>query len=159
MSVANRKKALQKAYDEGVRRCPCCNIQLVWKSNSDKPQNNLVSIDHIVPSSKGGSNTLPNYYIMCRKCNHARSDGSFVDFVTSRGIGKDVAEMLYRSALQNSVRSIISRAFYSQKPENTKKLRKNLEIVISELSKIDPQEVEAIRNIIPISVNFKVAAQ
>jgi 5-methylcytosine-specific restriction endonuclease McrA len=62
-----KKNSLISAFDAGVRRCPICNVQLVWKSNTDSVQSNLATVDHIVPKSVGGSDTLGNMFVMCRK--------------------------------------------------------------------------------------------
>lgn len=102
-----KKTALVNAYQSGVRRCPCCNVQLVWKSNIDKPQVNLATIDHIVPKSIGGANTVDNMFVMCRKCNCDRGNKCFVEFVTGRGVSKIEAEKLYKNAHLVSVRGIL----------------------------------------------------
>ncbi len=38
----------------------------------------LMTKDHIVPKSKGGSNTLDNYQTMCYVCNQEKDDKVFV---------------------------------------------------------------------------------
>ena len=102
-----KKTALVNAYQSGVRRCPCCNVQLVWKSNTERPQVNLATIDHIVPKSIGGANTVDNLFVMCRKCNCDRGNKCFVEFVTGRGVSKLEAEKLYKNAHLVSVRGIL----------------------------------------------------
>lgn len=34
----------------------------------------LLTIDHIIPKSKGGSNTYINFQIMCKLCNELKAD-------------------------------------------------------------------------------------
>lgn len=34
----------------------------------------LFTKDHILPKSKGGTNTMDNYQIMCRICNEKKAD-------------------------------------------------------------------------------------
>ena len=34
----------------------------------------LLTIDHIVPKAKGGSDKKENYQLMCSPCNHKKSD-------------------------------------------------------------------------------------
>lgn len=34
----------------------------------------LMTMDHIIPKSKGGTKTLDNVQLMCEKCNHQKGD-------------------------------------------------------------------------------------
>jgi len=38
---------------------------------------NHPTVDHIVPSSQGGSSKMKNYAICCEQCNHDKSDMSY----------------------------------------------------------------------------------
>lgn len=40
----------------------------------------LLTIDHIIPKSKGGENTWQNMVTACKKCNNIKSDLSVEDF-------------------------------------------------------------------------------
>ena len=102
-----KKASLNAAYANGLRRCPCCNVQLVWKANLDNIQKNLATVDHMVARSYGGPDTTANMYVMCRKCNEDRGNQCFVEFVVSRGVSKTEAEDLYRKAHVASVRHLI----------------------------------------------------
>lgn len=105
----------QKAYDKGLRCCPCCNVQLVWKAaNVPDLQKNLATVDHILPKSFCGSNAFENLYIMCRKCNTDRGAQSFVKFVTKKGVAKDIAEDIYKKAHVMSLQHIIKHQFSSK---------------------------------------------
>ena len=156
MAVANRKTTLRIAYEEGIRRCPCCNVQLVWRSNPTRPQVNLVSIDHIVPVSHGGVNTHDNYFVMCRKCNEKRGNKCFVEFVTDRGFNEKRAKEIYYAALVATIRGSISKAFFSNNPKNSKSIRHNFYRLIKSLHDINPKEVEEIRKWVPMTTNFKL---
>ena len=100
-----KSTALSAAFERGVYRCPCCDVQLVWKSNCERIQSNLATVDHIVPKSKGGANVPGNMYVMCRKCNERRGNSCFVNFITAAGVSKSEAELIYRQAHIESVKS------------------------------------------------------
>jgi hypothetical protein len=99
--------ALQAAYQDGLRRCPCCNVQLVWRANTENLQNNLATVDHIIPKSIGGADTSDNMFIMCRKCNTLRDTQCFVKFVSDRGVSKSLAEDVYKKAHVATLQSMI----------------------------------------------------
>lgn len=122
-----KKTALKIAYEDGVRRCPCCDVQLVWKANPDNVQKNLATVDHIVPHSMGGADTAENMFVMCRKCNHTRATECFVKFVTERGVSKSLAEDLYRKAHTVSLQMMILNQFTQvvNGRENALKVNKN----------------------------------
>ena len=62
--IAAQAKA--NALDQGLTRCPRCRVGLDWEY-SRRP--NSPEADHILPYSKGGTDTLENVRIICRKCN------------------------------------------------------------------------------------------
>ncbi len=100
-----KKTALTTAYQNGLRRCPCCNVQLVWKATPQKVQKNMATVDHMVAKSYGGADTADNMFVMCRKCNEERGNSCFVTFVVERGFSKVEAERLYKQAHIASVRN------------------------------------------------------
>lgn len=131
-----KKTALITAYENGLRRCPCCNVQLVWKSNATNVQKNLATVDHIVPRSIGGSNSVENMFVMCRNCNCIRGDICFVKFVTDRGYSKLEAEAIYKKAHIGTVRGIIQ--FMMNNVANTndrKRSKKNMIAVVKNYRK------------------------
>lgn len=102
-----KKTALTVAYQNGLRRCPCCNIQLLWKANPVNVQKNLATVDHMVAKSLGGPDTSDNMFVMCRQCNEDRGNQCFVTFVVSRGVSKTEAETLYKTAHTASIRHLL----------------------------------------------------
>ena len=46
----------------------------------DCKRKNLMTIDHIIPQSKGGKNTWENMITACRSCNGEKSDLSLEEF-------------------------------------------------------------------------------
>ena len=55
--------------------CPCCHGELGSRFH----------IDHIVPLSKGGTNTNDNTQLLCHQCNLWKSDKDPVDFMQEMG--------------------------------------------------------------------------
>lgn len=106
-----KKTSLHAAFQNGLRRCPCCDTQLVWKSNVNSVQKNLATVDHIVPKTIGGADHPGNMFVMCRKCNEIRGNSCFVEFVTSNGVSKTLAEELYKKAHVASLQNMIAIQF------------------------------------------------
>lgn len=106
----------QLAYDSGVRRCPCCNVQLVWKANIDNVQKNLATVDHIVPKSIGGTMHQDNLFVMCKKCNSNRGDQCFVSYLTKHNYSKFKAEEIYKKAHVATLQGIIYSQFTFNNP-------------------------------------------
>lgn len=118
-----KKTTISVAYENGLRRCPCCNVQLTWRARRERLQDNLATVDHIVPRSIGGADTHENMFVMCFKCNRTRGVQCFVDFVTSRGVSKSYAESIYRKAHVASLQCIIY-AQFTQIIDNRKDILK-----------------------------------
>jgi 5-methylcytosine-specific restriction endonuclease McrA len=58
---------------------------MTWRfTNRDSGKVILFTIDHIVPKSKGGANTLDNLQIMCEQCNWDKADKVSHTFKTKR---------------------------------------------------------------------------
>jgi hypothetical protein len=126
------------AYENGVRRCPCCGVQLLWRGPPKGNQNTVASVDHIIPKSMGGTNSIKNMFIMCQKCNTKRDTQCFVTFVTEHGVSKHQAEELYRQAHIDTLQVMIVNLFQAPKPDQdrnqiivaNKKLRKQMQDVV-----------------------------
>jgi 5-methylcytosine-specific restriction endonuclease McrA len=41
---------------------------------------NMLTIDHIIPKSKNGSNNINNLVLACRKCNEGRDVANFMEY-------------------------------------------------------------------------------
>jgi hypothetical protein len=131
-----KKAALNAAYASGLRRCPCCNAQLVWKANVGNIQKNLATVDHMVARSIGGPDTSDNMFVMCRQCNEDRGNQCFVTFVTNCDYSKTEAEALYKKAHIASVRHLISMLMNQvQDKTERKKFKNKIKMVVQNYRK------------------------
>ena len=55
------------------QRCECCGVSI-----EDKP----IDVDHIVPRSLGGANSINNYQALCYECNTNKGNRDDTDFRT-----------------------------------------------------------------------------
>jgi diadenosine tetraphosphate (Ap4A) HIT family hydrolase len=53
------------------QRCECCGVSIL-----DKP----IDVDHIVPRSLGGANSINNYQALCYECNTNKGNRDDTDF-------------------------------------------------------------------------------
>lgn len=131
-----KKSALTVAYKNGLRRCPCCNVQLVWKSNINDVQKNLATVDHMVAKSFGGADNSDNMFVMCRRCNEARGNACFVTFVVEHGYSKLEAEELYRRAHLASVRHVLQNLMnQTQNGTERKKYKNKIKAIVKNYRK------------------------
>lgn len=54
-------------------KCQCCGMR---PSSENDIQ---LNIDHIIPFSKGGKNSIENYQVLCNKCNASKSNFDDID--------------------------------------------------------------------------------
>jgi 5-methylcytosine-specific restriction endonuclease McrA len=50
-------------------KCPVCGVTMAVNNGQTEVESHVYSIEHVVPLSKGGENTIENMTICCRKCN------------------------------------------------------------------------------------------
>lgn len=77
MKTQRKILAKKRWYALGHTRCVYCCTQL----NYARGFKNSASIEHIIPSAKGGSNRVSNILICCVSCNLKRRDMPFDEFV------------------------------------------------------------------------------
>lgn len=91
VSTINSEKARNlkcKLVDHGVDfNCVYCGItglkpfRSVGDGQPEEPD--VVSLDHVIPASLGGSSDRSNLVLSCKKCNNVKNDSIlFVDVVT-----------------------------------------------------------------------------
>lgn len=124
MSIPSRKRVILEAYKNGLRRCPCCGVQMVWQGADGYYFKNLATVDHIVPRSQGGANHSGNLFVMCRTCNHERDTQCFVEFLESKGIARAEALELFKNAIVQSMKSLILSLFLDKNmPKKSAKIK------------------------------------
>ena len=67
-----RAQALKQAIDNNVTHCASCGVGLDYEYTR-RP--NSAEVDHIIPYSKGGTDTLGNTTVICRWCNQRKGNG------------------------------------------------------------------------------------
>ena len=67
-----RAQAIKQAIDNGVHNCTICGVGLDYEY-SRRP--NSAEVDHVIPYSKGGTDTLGNTTVICRWCNQRKGNG------------------------------------------------------------------------------------
>ena len=67
-----RQQALKQAIDNNVTHCASCGVGLDYEY-SRRP--NSAEVDHVIPYSKGGTDTLGNTTVICRWCNQRKGNG------------------------------------------------------------------------------------
>lgn len=65
------RKVLRDAQDQGVTQCPYCRTTLDYKQRRAP---NGAQVDHIIPHSRGGTDTPQNLTICCRTCNISKGN-------------------------------------------------------------------------------------
>jgi 5-methylcytosine-specific restriction endonuclease McrA len=61
---AERKKRILSSRDGGAR-CRYCGVRKKLRR---------LTVDHVVPRSRGGTNSLTNLVLACEPCNRAKGD-------------------------------------------------------------------------------------
>lgn len=68
---ALRQQALREATSRGVTNCPLCGTILDYTQGRHPTS---AEVDHIIPHSLGGQDTLDNVRVICRRCNQSRGN-------------------------------------------------------------------------------------
>lgn len=71
MNSSNRANKVKKLIQRDGSKCHYCKCVL---------NNNNITVDHVIPKSKGGSDRIENLVLSCEFCNYQRSDIDYKEF-------------------------------------------------------------------------------
>jgi 5-methylcytosine-specific restriction endonuclease McrA len=77
------------------KECSCCGSKLdygIGKNNKGKLDENTPSTDHKIPQSKGGVDSIDNFWIICNKCNILKNNATYEDIHRYENIVKMLKE-------------------------------------------------------------------
>ena len=70
-SRKKNKNIRQIVFDECGGVCPVCGCKM---QNKNQNESNFMTLDHIIPKSKGGNSTISNIQGMCKTCNNIKGN-------------------------------------------------------------------------------------
>jgi hypothetical protein len=76
-----RQTQIQKLIALHGAFCHYCPTPVRLRPGAINPYKDDATIDHKVPKSKNGSNAFENLLLACRRCNEAKGDQSYEDFI------------------------------------------------------------------------------
>lgn len=65
-------QARRRAQQDGLTHCPICGTLLNYIVGRTPAS---AEVDHIVPYSRGGTDSIDNVRVICRRCNQRRGNG------------------------------------------------------------------------------------
>ena len=68
-----RRQAIKQAINNNIFNCPTCGVGLDYEHSR---QPNSAEVDHILPHSRGGEDSLANTQVICRWCNQRKGNGA-----------------------------------------------------------------------------------
>lgn len=105
-----------------TRLCEEQNWKCCWCGNLMTERRNLkfsATIEHIVPASRGGENSIDNYASACERCNTARGTKSIENFmeVVEKGFPSVFTSSTSRQKSEND-KQIVAEAFKNNPTDN-----------------------------------------
>jgi hypothetical protein len=76
-----RQSQIQKLIAEYGAYCHYCSTPVRLRPGAVNPYKDDATIDHKIPKSKNGPNSYENLLLACRRCNEAKGDQSYEDFI------------------------------------------------------------------------------
>lgn len=77
---AKRKKIINILLERDGNRCHYCGKEMCDNGTGEHFVNDGISIDHITPTSQGGTDDLINLILACRRCNVKKGIMSYHEF-------------------------------------------------------------------------------
>jgi len=56
--------------------CPACGVTMTFNSEQTT-EDNVYTLEHVVPMGKGGPNTIDNIILSCSKCNNEKNTNNY----------------------------------------------------------------------------------
>lgn len=81
MGIPDRAKTVRVLFNLQSGCCFYCEKEMLRDKRND-PRS--VTVDHIVPVSKGGKNSPYNYVLACKSCNEEKADKALVVFIMEK---------------------------------------------------------------------------
>lgn len=67
-------------------RCYYCGLRIGLEAQASNPMpDDLATLDHAIPTSRGGTNSIMNLVAACYRCNSDKSDMTLQEFTGLRG--------------------------------------------------------------------------
>ena len=88
--VDHREEIVESLYQHQKNICPGC-FESFRKRN--------LTVDHIVPKSKGGSDDISNLQLLCQACNSTKNNGTMEDLAQRNLANGDISEEQYRKII------------------------------------------------------------
>jgi HNH endonuclease len=76
-----RQTQIEKLIAQYGAYCHYCPTPVRLRPGAMNPYKDDATIDHKVPKSKNGSNAFENLLLACRRCNEAKGDQSYEEFI------------------------------------------------------------------------------
>ncbi|OLN23714.1 hypothetical protein BTO30_02965 [Domibacillus antri] len=85
-----------------------------------------LTLEHLLPMSKGHPNTISNCTAVCARCNQEKKDGDFLDFLEVRLRHREADELMHQVASRRGVpyRNVLAEFVEEQRQWNNERIRK-----------------------------------
>lgn len=141
-----RMEVMKRTYAAGVRRCPCCDVQLQWKESPLNRTSNMATVEHIVPVSMGGVSSIENMMVVCARCNHGRASRSFIKSMQKGKASSETVTAVYVEALKSSISVLIFTLITNVSGLKAGTVKTRFQTLLNELDRVT--EGEALSNLV-----------
>lgn len=144
MITVYRQTLIEDLIAKESGRCRYCSVEVRKNWCEYVKHDDDATVDHIIPKSKGGANTMENYALACRRCNHAKGDRSVEEFLADPRSAKERRLAESRRLFRRRRRTPVAPATPAEmKPKMTASqtaafLRESAALAEAEKAKADP---------------------